>query len=144
MSLTLLLLSISVQTFADDAAKLTINTTGTERNIDPMIEKYGMQVTSIRMSANDHMIDFRYRVLDPKKVDTLFAENAKPYMVHAASGKVLAVPRTAKVGPLMSTYQHKQDRIYWMFFGNQGKLVHAGDEVSVVIGDFRANNLFVQ
>ena len=109
-----------------------------------MAEKWGVQVTSIRMSANDHMIDFRYRALDAKKADTLFSGNAKPYLVHTETGKVLAVPRTAKVGPLMSTYQHKPNRIYWMFFGNQGKLVKAGDKVSVVIGDFRAENLLVQ
>jgi hypothetical protein len=111
---------------------------------DPLVEKWGIEVTSLRMSANNHMVDFRYRVLDAKKADTLFSKEAKPYLVHQETGKVLAVPRTAKVGPLMSTYDHKEGRIYWMFFGNQTNLVKAGDKVSVVIGDFKAENITVQ
>jgi hypothetical protein len=31
-----------------------------------------------------------------------------------------------------------------MFFGNAGSLVKAGDQVTVVIGEFRAENLTVE
>jgi hypothetical protein len=111
---------------------------------NPVAEKCGIEITSIRMTANNHMVDFRYRVLDAKKADALFTKETRPHLVHQKTGKVLAVPRTAKVGPLMSTYQHKNGRIYWMFFGNQTNLVHAGDEVSVVIGDVTVANLKVE
>ena len=143
LGLALLMVLFTVQALAGSAVPIR-NVSTTSAKSDPMAENWGLRVTSIRMSANDHMIDFRYRVLDAKKADTLFAGDAKPYLVHAETGMVLAVPRTAKVGPLMSTYQHKQDRIYWMFFGNHSKLVKAGDKVSVVIGEFRADNLLVQ
>ena len=96
------------------------------------------------MTAAGNMVDFRYRVLDPKKADTLFTKETRPFLIHEASGKVLAVPRTAKVGPLMSTYHHKPNRIYWMFFGNMTGLVNAGDKVSVVIGEFQTGNITVQ
>ena len=103
----------------------------------------GIEVASVRLTANDHMIDFRYRVTDSQKASRLFGKESKPYLVHAKTGKVLSVPRTAKVGPLMSTYEHQQGRTYWMFFGNPG-MVKAGDEVSVVIGEFKAENIVVQ
>ena len=111
---------------------------------NPIAEKWGIEIASIRMTANNHMVDFRYRVLDAQKADQMLAKEAKPYLVDQKTGKVLAVPRTAKVGPLMSSYQHKQGRVYWMFFGNSSGLIKAGDKVSVVIGEFKAENLVVE
>jgi hypothetical protein len=108
-----------------------------------MAEKWGIEVSSIRMTANNHMIDFRYRVLDAKKAETLFERQTKPYLIDQASGKVLAVPNTAKVGPLRSSNKPKEGKIYWMFFGNSG-VVKAGNKVTVVIGEFKAENLIVE
>ena len=111
---------------------------------DPLAEKWGIEVTSIRMSAHNYMVDFRFRVLDAKKADALFERKTKPYLVDQKTGKVLAVPNTAKVGPLRNSNKPKEGRIYWMFFGNQGKLVMAGSKVSVVIGEFKVENLVVE
>jgi hypothetical protein len=85
------------------------------------------------------MLDFRYRVLDAAKAAPLFVRQTKPHLVHKASGKVLGVPETAKLGPLRNSDSPQAGRIYWMFFGNPGGLVQTGDFVSVVIGDFRAD-----
>ena len=109
-----------------------------------MAERWGIEITSIRLSANDHMIDFRYRVLDPKKAKDLFVRQTKPSLVHQKTGKVLAVPETAKIGPLRNSNAPQQGKIYWMFFGNAGGLVHEGDAVDVVIGEFKAANLVVE
>ena len=109
-----------------------------------MTEKWGIAVTAIHTAAAGNMVDFRYKVLDAQKAEALFSKKTRPHLIHQKTGKVLAVPRTAKVGPLMSSYHPKQDRIYWMFFGNQTKLVKPGDKVTVVIGEFKAENLVVQ
>lgn len=105
-------------------------------------DTWGIELTALRMTAANRMVDFRYRVLDAEKAAPLFKRQTKPYLVHKASGKVLAVPNTAKVGSLRNSNKPKEGRIYWMFFGNQG-VVQTGDTVSVVIGDFRADNLIV-
>lgn len=107
-------------------------------------EEWGVEITSIRMTAANHMVDFRYRVLDADKAGELFKRQNKPYLIDQASQKVLAVPSTAKVGPLRNSNTPKQDRTYWMFFGNTRKLVKAGSEVTVVIGDFKAENLVIE
>lgn len=107
-------------------------------------ERWGIEITSLRMSAAGHMIDFRYRVLDAKKAEPLFARENKPYLIDEASQKVLSVPQTAKVGPLRTTGDIKEGSIYWMFFGNVPGLIKSGSKVTVVIGDFRAENLVVQ
>jgi hypothetical protein len=131
------------------SSQATANTTSTEKEYpavvktNSMAEKWGIEVSSIRMTANNHMIDFRYRVLDAKKAETLFERKTKPYLIDQASGKVLAVPNTAKVGPLRSSNKPKEGKIYWMFFGNSG-VVKAGNKVTVVIGEFKAENLIVE
>ncbi|MHB8808429.1 MAG: hypothetical protein ACYC9M_00245 [Desulfobulbaceae bacterium] len=107
-------------------------------------EQWGIEITSLRMTAGGHMIDFRYRVLDAKKAETLFVRENKPYLIDEASQKVLSVPTTAKIGPLRTSGDFKEGSIYWMFFGNIPGLVKSGSKVTVVIGDFLAENLVVQ
>jgi hypothetical protein len=109
-----------------------------------MQEKWGIEITSIRLTANNSMVDFRYRVLDADKAGALFERQTKPHLIDQASGKVLAVPNTAKVGPLRCSNKPQEGRIYWMFFGNRVGLVKGGSKVTVVIGDFQAENLVVE
>jgi len=109
-----------------------------------LAKKWGVEVTSIRMTANDHMIDYRYRVLDADKATDLFKRQIKPKLIHQETGKVLVVPETAKLGPLRNSNTPQEGKIYWMFFGNAGDLVKAGDKVTVVIGEFRVEDLVVE
>lgn len=112
-----------------------------------MEEQWGVKVEWIRITANGHLVDFRYRVIDPEKARALVDRSKKSYLVDKASGKVLAVPNTAKVGPLRQTVPNskpKENRVYFVLFGNAGGLVKVGSLVNVVIGDFKAENLVVQ
>jgi len=111
---------------------------------EEMKGRWGVEIVALRRTAHGHMLDFRYRVLDAEKAAALFKRQTKPRLIHQATGKVLAVPSTAKVGPLRNSNLPKQGRIYWMFFGNAGNLVKAGDKVTVAIGDFRSENLTVE
>jgi hypothetical protein len=126
------------------AAEAGIEASGTESVPAQLAETWGVEVTSIRMTANDHMIDYRYRVLDADKAADLFKRQIKPFLIHEESGRVLAVPETAKLGPLRNSNIPQEGKIYWMFFGNAGNLVKAGDKVTVVIGEFRVEDLIVE
>jgi len=106
--------------------------------------EWGIEITSLRLTANDHMLDYRYRVLDAEKATDLFKRQIKPYLIHQATGQVMAVPETAKLGPLRNSNIPQEGKIYWMFFGNAGKLIQPGDKVTVVIGDFRREDLVVE
>ena len=134
---------ISSQAAADNATTLAKEYSKAVVKPNPMAEKWGIEISSIRMTANDHMIDFRYKVLDAEKAASLFERETKPYLIDQASGKVLAVPNTAKIGPLRNSNKPKEGKIYWMFFGNSG-VVKAGNKVTVVIGEFKAENLIVE
>jgi hypothetical protein len=107
-------------------------------------EKWGIEVQRIKLTAAGHMLDFRFRVIDPEKARPLFTRQTKPYLIDRASGAKLVVPRPAKTGPLRSSNEPMADRVYWMFFANPGKTVKAGGEVTVVIGDFQAEGLTVE
>jgi hypothetical protein len=109
-----------------------------------LADTWGVEVASIRLTAHNHMIDYRYRVLDAAKATDLFKRQIKPRLIHQETGYSLAVPDTAKVGPLRNSNTPKDGKIYWMFFGNAGDLVKAGDKVTVVIGDYRVENLIVE
>lgn len=109
-----------------------------------LTERWGIEVTSARLTAHGHMVDFRYRVLDADKAAPLFERQTKPNLIHEGSGKVLAVPQPAKTGALRNSSTPQAGKIYWMFFGNAGKLVQPGDRVTVVIGDFRLDQLVVE
>jgi hypothetical protein len=111
---------------------------------DSLVQKWGVELRGIRTSAAGHMLDFRYRVIDPVKAAPLFVRKTKPYLVDIASGKSLTVPVPAKTGPLRNSNPPIAGRTYFMFFGNTGKLVAPGSKVTVVIGDFRAENLTVE
>lgn len=109
-------------------------------------ERFGMRPEILQLSAAGNMLDFRYRVTDPDKAkDILSDRHVRTYIIDQKSGTRLAVPNPPKVGPLrQTTREPQQDKIYFSIFANPGKMVEPGDKVTVVIGDFRAEDLVVQ
>jgi hypothetical protein len=110
-----------------------------------LAKDWGLQVLGIRQSAAGYMLDFRYRVLDPEKARAVLDRTIPAKLEVARSGATLHVPRPPTTGRLRGGARFPQkDRNYFMFFGNPGKHVQPGDKVSVVIGDFRADDITVQ
>lgn len=110
-------------------------------------ERWGVRIEGIRLSAAGNMLDFRYRVIDPDKASPLVDRTVKPYLLDQASGARLMVPSSPKVGPLRQTSADGKPlagRTYFILFANPGKYVKAGNKVTVVIGDFRAEDLTVE
>ena len=107
--------------------------------------EWGIEVSSLRLSAQGYMIDFRYKVLDPAKAAALNNPKTKPILTDEASGTKLGVPNTPKAGPLRQTAEQLETgRIYWMLFGNPGRVVKAGSRITVQIGEFTAKHLNVE
>ena len=110
----------------------------------PLEDKWGLKAVSIRLTGADHFVDFRYRVTDPLKAADLTGGRKSPYLIHQPTGKVLAVPIT-KLGPLRSkAVRPKKGRQYVILFNNSPRIVGRGDKVTVVIGDFRSEELRVK
>jgi hypothetical protein len=67
----------------------------------------------------------------------------KAYLIDQASGVKLPVPRT-KVGPLRQTgSKPKAGKVYPILFSNTGKVIKSGSKVTLVIGNFRMENIVV-
>jgi hypothetical protein len=70
---------------------------------------------------------------------------AKPYIVDEKTGSKFIVPAPPKVGSLRQKSQEPlAGKIYFIMFANPGKFLKQGDRVTVVVGDFRAQNLVVE
>ncbi len=125
--------------------EMEISNGGSASNEGLKIEKeWGVRVLSIRLTANSYMLDFRYRVLDTEKASPLFTWKVKPYLIDQASGARFLVPNPPKVGSLRSTRKPEADRNYFMMFANPAQFIKKGNKVTVVIGDFKAEDLIVE
>jgi hypothetical protein len=107
-------------------------------------ERSGVEVVSLRRTADGRMLDFRYRVVDPEKASPLLLRSTPAYLVHEASGAKLGIPET-RVGRMrQNTLKPEKGRIYWMLFHAAGRKIAPGDKVTVVVGEHRFENLTVQ
>ena len=107
-------------------------------------QKWGVEIVGICLSANGYMLDFRYHVADSEKASPLFTWKVKPYLVDQASGAKFLVPNPPKVGSLRSTRRPESNRNYFMLFANPGQFIKKGSKVTIVMGDFKAENLVVE
>jgi hypothetical protein len=104
---------------------------------------WGVEIIGVKPVSSGYMLEFSYRVLDPDKVKLLNDRKSKAYLRDEASGTVLAVPAMENVGELRSGSAPELDRIYFMIFGNPGKLVKSGSRVSIIVGDFHVDGVIV-
>ena len=110
-----------------------------------MEETWGIRVKSLRLSAGGNLVDLRYQVTNVEKASGLLNnKDVKPYIIDRTTGAVLSIPDVAKVGALRSSPKDLLvGKIYFMMFANPG-LVKRESKATVVIGDFKAENLTVE
>ncbi|MBA4371552.1 MAG: hypothetical protein C0402_01680 [Thermodesulfovibrio sp.] len=108
-------------------------------------EQWGIQVKRISLTANGHMLDLRYKVIDPVKAKPFLAAGVTPQLIDARSGAKMGVPTTPKMGSLrQKTRAPEAGREYFMLFGNKGGLIRVGSKVSLVVGDAKIDNIIVE
>ena len=133
------------------AGQLAGCTTSQDRRLSTKMDQnagleanWGVRVESIRLTAAGHLVDFRYRVIDPEKAVILMERGTEAYLQDEAAGTKLPIPVT-KVGQLRGTGTKPQkDRVYTVMFNTGGGLIQQGSAVTVVIGDFKAEHLIVE
>ena len=115
-----------------------------EESLSATEKQWGIKIEGIRVTAAGYFVDFRYRVVDPDKAVGLMKRGDKAFVIDQASGMQMPVPLT-KVGPLRGTGSApKADRVYTVMFTSGGGVIRPGSKVTVVIGEFRAENLVVE
>ena len=105
--------------------------------------KWGVDIVGVRPVSSGYMLRFNYRVVDPEKAAALNNRRSRPYLIDEKTRTALAVPAMEKIGELRQVSPPELNRIYFMIFGNPGRLVKSGSRVTIVVGNFRAEGLVV-
>jgi len=106
--------------------------------------KNSIEIESLRLTAAGHFLDLRYRVLDAERANESLGPGVKPVLIDDATGTVMAVPTTAKLGSLRQTRGvQKPDRSYFVLFVNTAQL-SSGSHVTAEIGDMTFENLVIE
>lgn len=108
-----------------------------------MKREWGIESLGVHQTSAGYMLQFRYRVLNPKIAKPLFDRKIKAYLVDSATGAKVIVPSPDKVGQLRNTNAPETGRTYWMLFANPAKMIKPGSQVHVHIGDFDSGSLVV-
>lgn len=103
-----------------------------------------IEIESLRLTAAGHYIDLRYRVLDAERANRALGPGVKPLLIDEASGAVMAVPTTAKLGSLRQTRGvQRPDRSYFVLFVNSARLT-PGSRVTAELGDMKFESLTIE
>lgn len=114
-------------------------------NLSELEKQWGIKLLGIRTSAAGNMLDFRYRIMDVDKAQPLVDQKAQPYLINQRNGGRMSIPSSPTVGSLRQTsIKPLAERSYFALFANPGKQIKTGDKVTVVIGDFKAEDLIVE
>lgn len=119
----------------DDVSMATVN----------MEHQQGIRVVGVRPTAEGRMLNFRYKIIDAEKAASIISPMNKPYLIDQKTGTKFGVPNLPKVGALKQRGKKAyEDRIYFVLFANPGQMIKPGDSVTVVIGDFRKEDILVE
>lgn len=121
-----------------------------EQTLTPLEREWGIKLLGLHVTAAGYVLDFRYKVLDPKKAAPIVQRqfSPTPYVLVERSGAKLGVPFTDKAGSLRSSVttpeQIKRGRNYTALFANPGQHVKPGEKVTIIFGGFKAEHVTVQ
>ena len=108
-------------------------------------QKWGIEVVGVHLAVGGRTLDLRYKVLDVAKATALPKQEGDTFIIDEATGTRLAVPKTARAGSLRQAGQQlKAGRTYTLLFPNPGGRLRSGNQLTLVMGDFRAEHLVVQ
>jgi hypothetical protein len=106
-------------------------------------EQAPIAIQAVHLSGAGHYVDLRYRVLDAERARAALGPRIRPRLIDEATGAVMGVPTTAKLGSLRQTQaDQKPGRTYFVLFVNSG--VREGSRVTAELGDLRFEHLRIE
>ncbi|PVV16181.1 MAG: hypothetical protein B6D82_01610, partial [gamma proteobacterium symbiont of Ctena orbiculata] len=113
-------------------------------HLKSIVDKFGVEIKSLRLTAVGYMLDFRHKVVDAKKAAYLHSYKIKPY-VWDPNDNVSVVPPSTKVGTLRQGKDNaREGNIYTTMFANPGRRFKRGDKVTLVIGDLVIEDMKIE
>ncbi|MDB6121776.1 MAG: hypothetical protein JWQ71_769 [Pedosphaera sp.] len=108
-------------------------------------DQWGIQVSSLRLSMANSVVDVRYKIINPDKAVLLGNGKTAAYIIDHETGKKLVMPSPPKEGAFPPT-SHKLvgGKMYFTMVSNQGGALKSGSQVTVMVGNSQATNLTVE
>jgi hypothetical protein len=103
-------------------------------------EATGVRIVRVSATAAGGLIDLRFQVLDPDKALVVHDQERPPALQGVRTGAVLAQRWHNHV----TTRALKHAVVYHELLVNTGGAIGTGDDVSVIIGDWRLDGVVVQ
>jgi hypothetical protein len=102
--------------------------------------RHGVDVNLVAVTAAGGMVELRFQVTDPDKADGILHDPSdRPVLVSEDTGATLVMS-----APPHSHRELQLGGTYFFLLANAHNALHAGSEVTLVIGDSRLEHLEVQ
>lgn len=110
-----------------------------------LLDTWGIEIVRLKVTAAGHIVDLRYRVIDPAKSFPVFDTKIKPVLIDEQSGRDLSVYTAPRIGGMrQKTRRPEAGRIYFILFSNPGGLVKDGSHVTLKIEGVRVEHIRVE
>lgn len=107
---------------------------------DTLEDLYGIRVTLIAVTAAGGLVDWRFKVVNAEKAQSMFQDGARlPVLEVQGAGVKLSLPDKAFQGVSL-----EEGKVYYVLLGNTGGVVKPGSPVSVVIGNLRVEPIIAK
>jgi hypothetical protein len=107
-----------------------------------MIQRFGTQVVGATIKGP--VIDIEFQVIEPEKARPVLFPDTERYLIDAKTGTTLRPPSGPRGGLVRPVRELVGAGRYVASFTNPGGQVKSGDKVSLVVGDFRVDNVIVK
>jgi len=103
-------------------------------------QQYGIRIILIAVTAGGGMVDFRFKIVDPEKAQSLFSSpGGQPVLLAGGNGTLLHPSGHAAAGTKL-----KKDAVDCILYPNTRNAVRSGIPVSAAFGSIRVEPIMAQ
>jgi len=113
-------------------------------NAPDMVEmrnRFGLEVTSV--AINGKAIDVQFMVSTPEKAGQILSPVAQRYLIDQKSGTKILAPQSPRAKRMRAT-AGVASQSFIASFDNSKDVVKSGDKVSVIVDEYRVDNITVR
>jgi hypothetical protein len=110
-----------------------------------LLDKWGIEIVRLKITAAGHILDLRYRVIDPVKSFPVFDTKIKPVLIDEQTNRDLSIYTAPRIGGMRQKARRPEPgRMYFILFSNPGGLVKEGGKVTLKIEDVKVEHIPVE
>ncbi len=108
-------------------------------------DTWGIEIVRLKITAAGHILDLRYRVVDPVKSFPVFDTKIKPVLIDEQTGRDLTIYTAPRIGGMRQKARRPEaGRVYFILFSNPAGLIKEGNKVTLKIEDVKVEHIRVE